>query len=354
MFLKKAMRTKLLYGIIVHNLISLSIGFFNQVAASDDTDDEIEEITKMAGKTAISNPLTLARYSGTAPLVKYTQKLTTKKSSLDTKRKSTIKSIKYVCKAASQDGNKTHILAQGICRGAVSTWPDPLTTINLPQNSKTSPKLLDWVSKESETNSDDKICIRKPEASGWGGHAEVQLIADLDDVFNMHRETFLELFLPPSDSTESIYMCGLELFGPYDMCDKYNDKGNNKYNCVGKLLDFRKKHQKGQKSISRAIRDKLKDRFKGEKEDAFVMIYHAQSPYVNVDSYSAENDEYLYSLQYVSDGCRFLRKKDFDDSYSLSQVANIDIEPDVLYGYIHQLADKTATYQESSHHFSFL
>lgn len=61
-------------------------------------------------------------------------------------------------------------------------------------------------------------------------------------------------------------MCGLEICGPYDMCDKHNGKGKNQYNCVGKLKDFRKKHLKGQSSISAAITAKLGDKFKGEKK----------------------------------------------------------------------------------------
>lgn len=191
----------------------------------------------------------------------------------------------------------------------------------------------------------------------WGGHAESQLICDIEDAFSKNSDTIVKLFTPPSYNKDSIYMCGLEVFGTYDMCDIYNNKGNNKYNCVGKLQEFREKHQpngqEGQKSISKAIMDKLKRRFKGEEENAFVVIYHAQQPYNNVDTYYIynSNDEILYpvSYQYNNGFCIYSHHSEkFNDACSLSQREDMQIKPKHLYGYIHCLANKKIPYDEKS------
>jgi len=320
-----------------------------------ESDEEIEELFKdHRKKPKVTHPVTLVRVSDASPIVKYAQQLTTKGKILTLNRESTKKAIQYVRNASVKDGGKSNTLAQGFCRSENKTWDVPFTiTQSFLGVLETSCKKMVWVSQGSNANSDNNYFIRKPQTNYDGGHAEPQFIKDLEAAFTQNSEAVVKYFMPPADNKGDIYMCGLELFGPYDMCDIRDGKDPNKYDCVGKLLKFRKDHQKGQQSISKAIRDKLGDRFKGEREDAFVVIYHAQSPYNRIDSYKAEDDDSYYSLKFEFERYQFLRKKKFDDSYYLSQLTSIALEPDILYGYIHQIADKKANYYPKAHSFSF-
>lgn len=315
--------------------------------------DDVDDITETLEKTKISKHVNLTRTFKDNPLVHYTQQLVVKKETLNLHRGETAKPILYVAKASSKDNSKTHLLAQGVCMSNETIWTDILTTKLFPEVSKSQNKTMDWVSEKSETKPNKTHFIRKPQTKYFGGHAEPQLISDIEDQFMKNSDAVVSMFIPPPNNKEDIYICGLEVFGPYDMCDDYNGNGKNKYNCVGKLLDFRKCHQNGQRSISKAIQEKLKGKFKGSKEDAFVVIYHTQSPYDKVDTYKAEDEDYRYGLSFSFDKCSFSRSKDFDDTYQLSQSKSLSTEPDVLYGYIHQLGDKAALYQTTSKRFCF-
>jgi hypothetical protein len=319
-------------------------------------DEEVEELSNaLKKKIKVSNPVTLSRVCNGSLTVSYTQQLASQGKELNLDRKSTRKAIQYVCDASAQDNFVTHLLAQGFCKGANSRWNDPfITNLRFPGIMENSNKKIDYVSNDSKAESNEICYIRKPQTPYWGGHAEPQLISDLKALFTQNSDAVVKLFTPPSKNTENVYMCGLEIFGPYDMCDKYNNEGQNKYDCVGQLLKFRTDHQEGQQSISKAIRHKLGNRFKGNKEDAFVVIYHAHSPYSNIDSYRAESEEYYHHLRFEFDGYSFLRKKNnFDNSYSLSQIESVDIKPNILYGYIHHLGNRKAIYDPNSQRFSF-
>lgn len=318
-------------------------------------DDELEELSKTFKKTKISYPVNLSRVYNDALIVSYTQQLTSSEKVLNLKRESTKTAIQYVSSASRKDKSVTHLLAQGVCKGVKATWSDPFTTTSgFPGISNTRDKKIDWVSKKSTAKHDNICYVQKPEENIRGGHAEPQLINDINALFIQNSDAVVKLFTPPTESIEQVYMCGLEIFGPYDMCDRYNKKGNNKYDCVGQLLKFRKDHQKGQQSISKAIRNKLGNRFKGKKEDAFVVIYHAQFPYDNVDSYRAESEKCYHRLNFEFAESSFMRKKNnFDNSYSLSQLSSTELKPDILYGYIHCLGDKKAIYNPKSSCFSF-
>lgn len=294
--------------------------------------------------------------------IHYTRQLTfkNKEGTLNLKLKldrgSAKSKIKYVSEASYKDGGKTHLLAQGFCSSAVARWEHPLTTSLL---SKAIGKEIDWVSEGSQAQSNETHYILR--STLWGGHAESQLISDVEDAFLKNSDTVVKLFTPPSYNKDNIYVGGLEIFGPYDMCDAYNNKGNNKYNCVGKLQNFREKHQlngqEGQRSISQAILDKLNKRFKGEEKNLFTVIYHSQQPYSNVDTYYVHHKEdklfYLLAYGYTSGFYVYPKySSKFNDSYFLSQRENQQIQLTHLYGYIHCLANKNIPYNEKSLSFS--
>lgn len=341
---------------LITALINISIFICNNFASERD----IESLTKQAGKLSLedkeleeSKPIhkyTLSRFKNpSSPLIQYTQQLKANGETFDLNREETRKIMQEVIKVSNY---KTFLRAQGVCMSDDGYWSE---TFNSTQNFlgayETSTQKMAWVSKGSEIKS-NKYYIR--ESKEYGGHAEPQFISDLEAAFNKNSDAVVKYFIPSTNNEENIYMCGLELFAPYDMCDAYNNEGNNKYDCIGKLLAFRKKHQSGQTSISRAIRDKLKDQFKGTKEDGFVVIYHANLPYNNVYTYKAEDEKYIRGLTFNSNNnlCQFhsgyFKSHCAKTIYQLSQYDSVDTEKDMLYGYIHNLADKKDTYSKKN------
>lgn len=127
------------------------------------------------------------------------------------------------------------MLAQGVCMSNETIWTDILTTKLFPEVSKSQNKTMDWVSEKSETKPNKTHFIRKPQTKYFGGHAEPQLISDIEDQF---MKTLMLLFqcLFPSNNKEDIYICGLEVFGPYDMCDDYNGNGKTNIIVLGNYL----------------------------------------------------------------------------------------------------------------------
>ncbi|OJW54607.1 MAG: hypothetical protein BGO67_02790 [Alphaproteobacteria bacterium 41-28] len=284
--------------------------------------------------------------NGNYNAVYYTQQLAINGKIFNLNRWSTKNKIKYVSEASKTDYGKTHLLAQGICTSAATRWETNFTTAliskSLSEGDQVShlDKEVDWVSHGSMAKSNESYYIRK--SVNFGGHAESQLISDLEDTFNKSSDAIVKLFMPPSYNEDNIYMCGLELFGPYDMCDAYNNEGNNRYDCVGQLQRFRGKHQQdgqeGQRSISCAIMDKLKGRFKGKQEDAFVIIYHSELPYDSVYTYYAYNGsgqgvcnlQYRYNAGFFPSPVFSLKTPSI-----LLQNTILPIVPRHLYGYIH-------------------
>jgi len=328
--------------------ILICLLFLNSPSYCVNSDDEdTEEATKE------THPVNVTRRTSNGDLlVQYTQGLTVNHKVMKLDRKSTRQSIRVVTNAASKD-NSTHLVAQGFSFGDKSvTYINPLTTqLGFPGVPKNPKKKMDWVSKNGKAKSNPGYYVRTPIA--FGGHAEPKFVSDLEAAFKKSSDAVVRLFTPPTETLNTIDMCGIELFGPYDMCDKYNGKGKNKYNCVGVLTDFRNRHQYGNQSISKAIRDKLKDRFRGKKSDVFVLIYNTNSPYENVDSYTAEDDNLYYDLSYSYAGSAFSEKSYYDETFELSQCESVDVSSDLMYGYIHQIGNRTASYQPNSHLFSF-
>jgi hypothetical protein len=313
-----------------------------------------DEITSQLAKTSISkskktqpppHPTHLVRVLDSSPLVRYTQQLAVQGVELDLNRDSATALIDYVWKSSLRDGKKTHLLAQGFCRSETKLKTNPFTvTENFLGVLRTSTKKMVWVSQSSNAVSNNDAVIRK--STEYGGHAESQFISDLKAAFTQNSDVVVKKFLPRTDNDEDVYMCGVELFGSYDMCDDYAGEGKNKYNCVGKLKKFRIDHQEGQQSISRAIRDKLGDRFKGEEQDAFVLIYHAKYPYDEIDTYQCEDEAYYYPLDFSFKGPKFSPRDhgDFSNTFVFSQHESLSCRKNVVYGYIHDLADKKLKY----------
>lgn len=155
---------------------------------------------------------------------------------------------------------------------------------------------IDWMSggsKLSSSDSDNEIYYHKSKGRSdeTEGHSECRLIADIEALFKKDSDSLIKLFTPSSSTRNAhIIMSGLELYGSYDMCDS----------CLGRLFEFRKKHQEGQQSIAYAIRDKLKITPKNV-ENYFVIIYHTTSPYgeaIYHTEYQGQNYE-LSSSTYV-------------------------------------------------------
>lgn len=351
MCLKMISKLKFLHFISLLALIGFSL---NSLYAMEDGDIE-ELIDALSQKVKVSHSLTLSRWSGDdSELVQYTQKLTSHGKELNLSRTETSEFIDHVRTASLEDDFVTHLLAQGICQDSDTTWSKICkTTLGFPDIEPSHEKIVDWVSQKSAAKTTDDYYIRTPQGS-YGGHAESQLMSDILALFERDSDTIVTLLTPPSESAKEVYMCGLEIFGPYDMCDKYDSRRSNQYDCVGTLKNVRDYHQReGQQTISQAIRNKLGSRFKGNPEEAFVVIYHAYSPYHNVYTYKAEDKQHYYPLSFEFNGCQFLCEENFDDSYNLSQRVNIKAKPDVLYGYIHQLGDKKVNYNPGTQRFSF-
>ncbi len=300
-----------------------------------------------------SVPLTLARFDEGESLTCYTQKLIFGNHVLELNRLSTRTNIEYVRVTSLTDRNKTHLLAQGVCKTKANAYQNPFkTSIGFPNIVHNSNLPIDWVSFSSQSATNQNCYVRRPDQGVNGGHSEPQFIGDFNAKFVQNSDSLVNLFMPETTDNSDIYMCGLELFGPYDMCDRYD--------CVGKLKTFRGEHQEGQTSISQAIRDRLQNRFKGSTEDAFVVIYHAKYSYKPIGTYYAANDNNEKSpLTFggifgdkahqfnVSDTYNNKNHFFIDNTYALSQYTELDTAPDDLYAYIHHICDKSVKYNGS-------
>ncbi|WP_032112954.1 hypothetical protein [Candidatus Paracaedibacter symbiosus] len=214
---------------------------------------------------------------------------------------------------------------------------------------------IDWTSNSSPLE-DDETIIRKKGGSG-DGHSEPQLIKDINALWKTQQDSILKLFIPRrntlKDSAEiKVMMCGLELYGNYDVCNS----------CLNKLVEFRKQHQQGQTSISQAIQDRLKDKCTDISQDRFVVIYHAYSSYSGSTYYTRYNDtEYKLTQSRL---CIYNRNKEKDFRHEgfkltqgqqdnglseaiLSQSEFVTIRKDIIYGHIHSLSNKQAKYEKS-------
>lgn len=301
----------------------------------------------------ITTSVILARFDDNdQELAHYTQKLTFSGKTLIFDRQKARENVQYVSNASARENyGPTHLLVRGICNRDTQnmTLSRVFTTnIGFPNIVHGSNIPIDWVSNSSNAVTDNNYYIRKSEQ--WGGHSEPQFIDDFEAKFTQNHDDLVKYLIPKAQENNSlVYMCGLELFGPFDMCDRYN--------CVGKLKDFRIKHQDGQQSMSQYIRNHLQDRFQGVPEDAFVVIYHAQYSYKPIKTYHAKNIDGKSALKYTgifgNNNHQFvigddINSNDFDiiDTHELSQHESLNVAPNNLYGYIHHFGNKKIKYHE--------
>ncbi len=225
---------------------------------------------------------------------------------------------------------------------------ETFTEKNFPITGKTSDKKIDWSSNQSLLSDTDTVIRRK--SNEGNGHSEPQLISDINSVFVKNQEAIFDLLTPRQDSlkkTDSkLEMSGIELYGSFDMCDT----------CLTQLVDFRKNHQEGQRSISQYIKDKMKNQCTDTLENLFVIIYHTSSPYHNANYYARSRSSALHKIISIGESDEEFKyeafrsdniKEGIDPSFAnktLNQSNNIIVNKDIIYGQMHLLFNKNAQY----------
>ncbi|MBP9828973.1 MAG: hypothetical protein KBD04_02945 [Proteobacteria bacterium] len=296
------------------------------------------------------NQLRLTRVFSNDVHAQYAGKLYANEENLDLHRATTTQLIQDTHQLSSYD-NRIHLLAQGFWMSDEYIQPKVFnTSFGFPDIATTNAnhKTIDWASHEADlTKFPNKYHHKQSEASN--GHSEPEFIGDIEALFTQNADKVVSAFTSRHED-EDIYACGLELFGQFDMCDY----------CLKRLREFRQRQQIGQTSISYAIRDKLKQKFKGvKKSNAFVVVYHSHYPY-KVSTYKVEDDdENHYQLKYGGiygqDRYDFIpdEPEDFEENDTLSQHRNLDTEQDIIYGCIHHLHNQGLRYRKNAERFSF-
>jgi hypothetical protein len=340
-------------------VVSASISFNTAIAGSDteSEDDGVDAITKGIGRlpqtVSAARPaqnFDLARFDGTTLLAEYTDQLTLSSTKVfNLVRPTSKKHTTIVDKLSRSDKFRSHLLAQGICYHAKGIEENVLTTdLGFPSITSDVTLSIDWISHSSSSKTDKSYYRQKTNPSIDGGHSEPQFINDFDALWKKNYSAILSLLLPSSvfHGTQDVYMTGLELFGPFDMCDQHNSK----YDCLDLLIQFTKRQQQGQQSISQALQDLLKMRFKGTASEGFVLLYHAAAPYDSIGTYNPVGGSVL-EWDYKSIPSRFKTKKGYVSGDTLSQYNSVTPTQDVIYGHIHSLTNKTLKYNDRSSSF---
>jgi hypothetical protein len=351
MYLKKILTT-----IVQFSFLSGFILTANSLAKDADPVDELTE--QLASKATLSHPLTFCRTQRSEIVAQYADTLGLENGwSFELNSPTSHDHSRKMSQEAAIDGYKSHVLAGSVyvyeqgdaCRSKKRIFTNSLF---YPEDEVSAADLpIDWVSNSSKSIANSNFLRVK--STQPGGHSEPQFISDFEAKWMMDSTTVVNYFTPHTktekEKAEAVVMCGLELHGPFDMCDT----------CLNKLCAFRCEHQSGQTSISQAIRDQLKEKFKGKAEDAFMMVYHSWYPYKD-SSYSADtgDGESVHALTYTYTARPrqdfFERRiKGGDDTYTLSQSAVTQTQEGVIYGHMHLLSDKKATYDVSTKTFVF-
>lgn len=309
---------------------------------------------KTLNKTKKSKNLTLARYKKDESdkkvkqkqVVVYTQSVNSHKDgiALNLSRKTANMGIASVREVSKKDNYKhNHLLVRGFCRGeSAQACSEYFRTAQFPllnQYKSSENLVVDWVSSGSEFKGASKEtgCYHRKS----NGHSETQFIADFEALTKKDLGALAKIFTGADE--EEVYMCGVELFGTNDMCDK----------CLGEMMTFVEDQQKGKTGISAYIYDTLGDRFKGEKDDQsrlFVPIYHAMQAYMGATYYAEDESRPYDKLDYSYIGSKRFKPKEpkkFDKTYgtyTLSHRKSILVETGIIYGYIHGVGDKTYVY----------
>eukprot|EP01041_Mallomonas_annulata_P003415 gene3415-6777_t len=222
---------------------------------------------------------------------------------------------------------------------------DPITTaLGFPNVTSKSDLLIDWTSRKSHKTR-NKLFKKIS-----NGHSEGQFINDINDIWRKCSTSVVKLLIPPTEKIDSaeVMMCGVNLYGPFDMCDQ----------CLEKLVQFRAQHQQGQESISQAVRDELKTQFQGDDTDAFVVTYNSLYPYKYSTYYGkskASTYELDYSISYSWPRTDIFsyNGKAMDDTFTLSQSSDQPVSKGKIYSHIQLLADRKVPYENKSKSFTF-
>ena len=233
----------------------------------------------------------------------------------------------------------SHLLANGICCHSGGIERTDIDGSLGFQNIKAPSLPLDWVSSDSDPQ-EGQYNERRA-----GRHSEDGFISDMNALWDQNHSDVLRLLIPSSIShgDKTVYMTGIELFGSFDACSTRHPY----YGCIEKLVDFRKQHQQGQKSISQAIKAFLRDRFKGSDSSAFVLTYHTKIPYPSSNYSIGSNNENIL-LQWKD--AKFEPSSPKSSSISLndtfSQYNNTNEEGRIIYEHIQILHNKKFKYSE--------
>ncbi|MBY0282069.1 MAG: hypothetical protein K2W94_07955 [Alphaproteobacteria bacterium] len=347
----------------MHSLVSRKLISFCLVAflsclsvyASDDSDDDsLDGLTdQLTSKAKLSKDLTLCRSRGGEVVARHADTLQLCKGcSLTLKRADSKKQASKVAELSKRDGWTSHVTVDSVYvyemdEESYSENRRPFTTgLGFPGVSSTKDVVVDWASNKSTQTFSNHYKRTST------GHSEPQVVEDFNALWTKDSASVVRQFIPQTEKekskAESVVMCGIELYGPFDMCDE----------CLAKLVEFRAEHQKGQKSVSKAVRDKLKGKFKGDDEDAFVVAYHGYYPY-HESTYSAEDNDEVFPLTYSRSktGPRkdiFEHKSnDIGDISTLSQAKSLDTSKDMVYSQVHLLSGRKASLGSGKRTFVF-
>ncbi len=315
--------------------------------------DELTEKLLQANK--VSERINLCRLKGPDNLLsQYTNQVDlASKGQLNLNIKLCADRTKMVARLASSDGYKNHMFVSSIRIDEGSHTFRPFLRAPLfngiIHSSPNQNLVIDWASSGS-TIKPHKECHKHLSQISHGkrndGHSEPQLIADIEALFIKDHTQVVKLFTPAEDSS-ALLACGLEFYSSFDACNL----------CLDDLIEFRKSHQKGQRSISCAIRDSLKDRFKGKKEDAFVLLYHAHYPYKDATYHGEDEKSYWGNFQYSyrpSPRVDTFLNRAFEDTHTLvPHHHSVPLRKDIMLSHIHQLSGKESNYDRNKSSFVF-
>lgn len=323
----------------------------HSAAAADSTQDLPEDLEKLGiSKRVHLCRLTPAKEGHTQKkLLEYTTRVSfSGEFVLNLDDDSSKKKTQFVANLTAEDKWKNHMMVSSF-RAAVEgkkTFNTYLKTAAFGElfHKEKENVIVDWASAGS-TISGPKQCHKYLSHVG-NGHSEAQLVDDITSLWVKDSSRVIKMFVPKE---EEVSACGLNLYSSFDVCDV----------CLDNLIGFRKTHQKGQESISEAIRTKLGDRFVGKKEDAFVLLYHSHYPYKE-STYYAENEESYYDKFDYSYGFKSSVRKDvfvnsaFEEDHVLfPHKEKTPLLPNIIFGHIHNLSGKQAPYKAENKEFTF-
>jgi hypothetical protein len=295
----------------------------------------------------------LERYDDENLLAQYTNTITIGGHSFELNRESAVTRNQAVVELLPLD--RCHIVARGICyhdTGIRKT--DIKTSLGFSEINITPDVTIDWVSQGDSPENNGYYSRVSPGGAGtslFGGHSESYFIRDIKALWTQNYTSVLKFLLPSPvfHREQDVYMTGIELFGSRDTCSHHIPGQNNRYDCVRQLVNFRHEHEEGQQSISQAVRDLLKDRFKGGANSrGFVLIYHASAPYGNAD-YKAVDGDRSFALSWGNNRFNSPAGDRPATNDILQQYGEVEEEPNRLYCYIHGLADRQLTYNAAGY-----